>query len=64
MDRTAALELLGVPPDADLVSFGTAFAVDMGAADTTCSSERRCPGLRVDAGGAVRFCADRLSGCP
>jgi type IV fimbrial biogenesis protein FimT len=44
--------------------FGTAFAVDMGAADTTCSSERRCPGLRVDAGGAVRLCADRLSGCP
>lgn len=44
--------------------FGTAFAVDMGAPETVCSSERRCPGLRVDAGGAVRLCPDRLTGCP
>jgi type IV fimbrial biogenesis protein FimT len=44
--------------------FGTAYAVDLVAAGDTCSAERRCPGLRVDAGGGVRLCADRLSGCP
>jgi type IV fimbrial biogenesis protein FimT len=44
--------------------FGTAYAVDLAAAGETCSAERRCPGLRVDAGGSVRLCGDRLSGCP
>lgn len=44
--------------------FGTGYAVDLAAAGDTCSAERRCPGLRVDAGGSVRLCADRLAGCP
>ena len=44
--------------------FGTAWAVNLGATGVTCSDTHRCPGLRVDAGGAVRLCGNRLSGCP
>jgi type IV fimbrial biogenesis protein FimT len=44
--------------------FGTNFAVNLGATGVTCSDSHRCPGLRVDAGGAVRLCADRLASCP
>lgn len=39
------------------------FAVNLQLNGSACSSERRCPGLRVDAGGAVRLCADHLEGC-
>jgi type IV fimbrial biogenesis protein FimT len=39
------------------------FAVNLALQGSTCSAERRCPGLRVDAGGAVRLCADHLEGC-
>jgi len=31
--------------------------------DTTCSTELRCPGLRVDAGGAMRLCGNHLDSC-
>jgi type IV fimbrial biogenesis protein FimT len=44
--------------------FGTAVAVNLHLPGQTCTSERRCPGLRVDAGGAARLCGDHLSGCP
>ncbi len=44
--------------------FGTAFAVNLQATGSTCSDSTRCPGLRVDAGGAVRLCPNRLSSCP
>jgi type IV fimbrial biogenesis protein FimT len=44
--------------------FGTAIAVNLVATGAVCSDERRCPGLRVDAGGAVRLCGNYLSGCP
>ncbi len=40
--------------------FGTAAAIDV-IAPLTCSSELRCPGLRIDAGGAVRLCGNQLS---
>lgn len=40
------------------------FAINLALAGNTCSAERRCPGLRVDAGGAVRLCADHLESCP
>ncbi len=42
-------------------------AVDLGAnlaiTGQSCSADRRCPGLRVDAGGAVRLCSDHLNAC-
>lgn len=30
---------------------------------STCSADRRCPGLRVDAGGAIRLCGDSTQSC-
>jgi type IV fimbrial biogenesis protein FimT len=36
-------------------------AVDVSMNGIACSPERRCPGLRVEAGGAVRLCADRTA---
>ncbi len=40
--------------------FGTSAAIDV-IATVFCSSELRCPGLRIDAGGAVRLCGNQLS---
>lgn len=44
--------------------FGTAVAINLGSAGAECSTSTRCPGLRVDAGGAVRLCGNHLSSCP
>jgi type IV fimbrial biogenesis protein FimT len=44
--------------------FGTAVSVNVVASGQTCSSDRRCPGLRIDAGGAVRLCGDHQVNCP
>lgn len=38
-------------------------AVNLVMEGSACSAERRCPGLRIDAGGAVRLCGDYLEGC-
>lgn len=40
--------------------FGTSAAIDI-VAPVVCSADLRCPGLRVDAGGAVRLCGNQLS---
>jgi type IV fimbrial biogenesis protein FimT len=45
------------------VPFGTSGSVDLAMSSITCSGDYRCPGLRVDAGGAVRLCGNQLSGC-
>lgn len=44
------------------VNFAT-YAVNLGASGVTCSADQRCPGLRVEAGGAIRICSNHLSGC-
>jgi len=38
-------------------------AVNLVVAGSVCTTERRCPGLRVDAGGAVRLCGDYVNAC-
>jgi type IV fimbrial biogenesis protein FimT len=43
--------------------FGTAASLDLALAGTTCSTELRCPGLRVDAGGAIRLCGNYQVSC-
>jgi len=43
--------------------FGTSGSIDLSSSSVLCSSDLRCPGLRVDAGGAVRLCGDKTS-CP
>lgn len=40
--------------------FGDEYRVDLSLAGVACSAEYRCPSLRVDAGGAVRLCGNRL----
>lgn len=42
---------------------GTDVTVDIDSTSVTCSEEYRCPRLQVDAGGALRLCANKLS-CP
>ena len=41
--------------------FGTSGSIDVSASGVVCSSDMRCPGLRVDAGGAVRLCGNQQS---
>jgi type IV fimbrial biogenesis protein FimT len=43
--------------------FGTPYTIDLSKTGLTCSSDYRCPTVRVDAGGAVRMCADRTQTC-
>ena len=43
--------------------FGTAGSIDLSMSGFSCSADTRCPGLRVDAGGATRLCGNHLSGC-
>ncbi len=42
---------------------GDGGAIDLSFSGITCSTERRCPGLRVDAGGAIKLCADNTTSC-
>lgn len=35
--------------------------LDFSMSGVTCSGDIRCPGLRIDAGGGVRLCSNRLS---
>ena len=42
---------------------GTDVTVDVAANGITCSDNYRCPRMLIDAGGAVRLCANKLS-CP
>lgn len=41
----------------------TAGAINLSHATATCSADHRCPGLRVEAGGAIRLCGNHLAGC-
>ncbi|WP_284619667.1 GspH/FimT family pseudopilin [Aquabacterium humicola] len=41
--------------------FGTELAINVGHTGTTCSQDMRCPGLRIDGGGGIRVCSNKLS---
>lgn len=43
------------------VPFGTSVSIDVSSSAVVCSGDLRCPGLRVDAGGAVRLCGNKLA---
>jgi type IV fimbrial biogenesis protein FimT len=43
--------------------FGTDVSINLSMSNVTCSSDLRCPGLRVDGGGAIRLCGDTTSAC-
>lgn len=61
----------GITAPAATIDFGSegrtvdfaAGSVDLAMSGVTCGSDFRCPGLRVDGGGAVRLCGNYLSGC-
>lgn len=38
-------------------------AINFSSATASCSSEIRCPGLRIDGGGGMRLCTDHTSDC-
>lgn len=40
--------------------FGTESAVNVTYTGVTCSAEMRCPGLRIDGGGGIRLCSNKL----
>ncbi len=42
---------------------GDSGSINLSMSGITCSSDVRCPGLRVDAGGAVKLCADNTTSC-
>lgn len=51
-------------PDGRPVPFGTAVSVNLAATGAACSADLRCPGLRIDAGGATRLCGNHQVNCP
>ena len=61
----------GVGAEETTIDFGgegrplafAAAAVDLSHPSLECSADIRCPGLRVDGGGAVRLCSDTTSSC-
>lgn len=58
----------GVSMATGSISFGssgwpsnlTAVSINLSHATATCSADYRCPGLRVEAGGAIRLCGNKL----
>ncbi|MDH5339110.1 MAG: prepilin-type N-terminal cleavage/methylation domain-containing protein [Rubrivivax sp.] len=44
------------------VNFAEA-SIDISSSNFTCSTEIRCPGLRVDGGGGIRLCNDHTGTC-
>ena len=40
-----------------------AASIDLSMTGVTCSTATRCPGLRVDGGGAIRLCNDHTTAC-
>ena len=59
----------GVSMATDSISFGssgwpanlTAVSINLSHTTATCSADYRCPGLRVEAGGAIRLCGNHLA---
>lgn len=60
---TAPVATFDFGADGRPTPFGTAVSINLSAL-AGCSSDLRCPGLRVDAGGAVRLCGNHQENCP
>jgi type IV fimbrial biogenesis protein FimT len=59
----AATSVFSFGSDGRPTPFGTSVSVNLVIPGKTCSADQRCPGLRVDAGGATRLCGNHLSNC-
>lgn len=51
-------------PEGRPAPFGTAVSVNLAMSGASCSADLRCPGLRIDAGGATRLCGNHQVSCP
>jgi type IV fimbrial biogenesis protein FimT len=60
---TAPVATFDFGPEGRPAPFGTAVSMNLSISGTTCSTELRCPGLRVDAGGAMRLCGNYQVNC-
>lgn len=60
---TAGISTLDFGSEGRPMSFGTSVSIDLSMSGAACSGDLRCPGLRVDAGGAVKLCGDRTLSC-
>lgn len=50
-------------PEGRPTPFGTAVSLNLFITGATCSVDMRCPGLRIDAGGAMRLCGNHQVNC-
>ena len=50
-------------PEGRPAPFGTAVSLNLFITGATCSVDLRCPGLRIDAGGAMRLCGNHQVNC-
>ena len=57
---TAATGTVDFGSEGRPVPFGSSVSINLATSAGTCSGDMRCPGLRVDAGGAVRLCGNQL----
>jgi len=62
-DVVAPVATLDFGTEGRPMPFGTSVAIDLSMNGTVCSDDTRCPGLRVDAGGATRLCGNHLHDC-
>jgi len=60
---TAPVATLDYGTEGRPVPFGTAGSINLSMTGEICSDDTRCPGLRVDAGGATRLCGNHLNAC-
>jgi type IV fimbrial biogenesis protein FimT len=62
--QVAADVNLDMGSDGRPTPFGTNPAANFMISGSACTADLRCPGLRIDSGGAVRLCPNRLDNCP
>lgn len=60
---TAPASTLDFGSEGRLLPFPTSASIDLSKSGVTCSDDLRCPGLRIDVGGAIRLCGNQLSSC-
>jgi type IV fimbrial biogenesis protein FimT len=60
---TAPVATLDFGTEGRPVPFGTSGTINLSMTGELCSDDTRCPGLRVDAGGATRLCGNHQHDC-
>lgn len=58
---TAPTQTFNFGPEGRPEPLGSALTMNFSASGVTCSDDLRCPGLRIDSGGAIRLCGNHLN---